>query len=114
MQPQKPQNPTVCKHCSKEHSNKFIRCLRCGRLRYDISVDEFWTKLLLASGMVVMFISLLMLCNSLYSDPTDSVYFAKTERMEKRALTSIILATVACLAGVFFYYRMRHKKNEEI
>ncbi len=114
MNLEKPQTHWVCKHCSKEHPNKFIRCLRCGRLRFDIGVDAFLTKFLIAGGILVMFISLLILCRSLYSDTSDSIYLAKTKRLEHSAFTYIILAALACIAGIFFHFRVRQKKNEKI
>lgn len=114
MNLEKPQTQWVCKHCSKEHPGKFIRCLRCGRLRYDIGVDAFLTKLLIAGGIIVMFISLLVLCKSLYSDAADTVYLAKTKKLEHKAFVYIILAAAACVVGIFFHFRVKHKKNEQM
>lgn len=61
-----------------------------------------------------MFISLLILCKSLYSDSPDTVYLAKTKLLEHKAFTYIILAALSCVIGIFFHFRVKHKKNEEI
>lgn len=112
MEPHQPQPKWVCRYCDKEHNAKFIRCLRCGRLRLDINIDAILAKLLIGGGIVVIFIALLMLSKSLYSESSDTVFQSQSRNLETKAFTLIYCAIAACIAGLFFHLRMKRKKNE--